>query len=367
MSDDELIASFVHFSDFHLGEMIYDHGGPELNIKDQIIEGIREKRYPYLNLQKHSDDIAINLSDELEACREIDGENVYLDKSDAFFLTGDIVTDAYDETIINNFAYPYFTSKDLDTKPDHPYSTKFGLGIDPAKLFPIPGNHEKHMNNILRGYEKSNFCKNFQSNTFSKYQKLDYEHCLVIKGHPFLIFGLDSNYYKDKVFAEGEISRAQENWVKSKMENYKKNGVESDGRKFLFDECTKILLIHHCPKDINPKKFWPSPKNIFQKLNYNSHAIKNDKTFIDFFKNNFDMGFCGHLHKDYFELLDDETPLIMAGTATEWSDPLIEDEYNSFNFIQVYSSKKIKLTVLTNKKRFDRFEIEKTESFELKN
>jgi len=255
----------------------------------------------------------------------------------------------------------------LEDKPGHPRATNFGLGIDSSKLFPIPGNHDKHLSTSLGGFEESSFCQKIKNNTFHDYRKFDYERSLVINNQPFIIFGLDSNYYQDIVLAEGEISREQENWVGLRMDFYKKNGVKGDDSSFPFDDAVKILLIHHCPTNITPESInWLAPKNYIRRFNYRSHSIRNDKEVSGFIKNNFDLIFCGHLHKNHSELMDGKSPiLIMAGTASEWTDPEEKSEYNSFNYIQIYSSKKIGLTVFTNQNHFNRFEPEDTEFYNI--
>ena len=368
MSENKPIASFVHFSDFHLGEMIYDGGRHELDPGWQIKQGIFNWTSPNINVQKHDEELVKYFQHELNACKSIDGEKIYLNKADAFFLTGDIVSDAYSEQIINNFAYPYFTSKSLDDKPNHPSPKKFGLNIKPDKLIAIPGNHDKHLSNTLDGYQKSDFCVNTQNNKFAEHQKFDYENHKIINGQPFLIFALDSNLYKDKTFAEGEISQEQINWVQETMDDYKSNGVvfSEEEKEVPFEDCIKILLIHHSPKDINPQHHWGIPQGPYKRGKYNTHAIKNShKVFADL-ENYFDIIFCGHFHTHYSALINNKSPLlIMAGTATEWTDLFDEKAYNSFNYLQIYPRKKVKLTVFTNRRARESFEPEASKHFQI--
>lgn len=303
-----------HISDLHLGSSIDDVGDHSkttmrniINYKldfDPIVDKIR--------FQSHSNKAILALDKSIDVIKN--DLNIAEKDIIGYSFTGDIAANKYTKDIINSFHYKYVSSK-----IDHAGS-RLGLGVDPNKIVPTIGNHDKMGLTKPDNYISSEFGAKNKHSLNIKTGKADFV-CKAISNNFNRLYAficIDSNLYKANTMASGEISDLQFEWLTSQIEE-----IKSLSNKY--DSIVIILKMHHSPINIS----------FSDVVHYHlSLKIRGDgaNRLLNDIAAHVNLILFGHLHRGYIKKYGN-THLIAAGTALEFNtDNNFEYSFNVISF-----------------------------------
>jgi hypothetical protein len=147
---------------------------------------------------------------------------------------------------------------------------------------------------------------------------------------PFLIFGIDTNYYAKPTLALGRVSDDQLLTLSDKF-NALRQSILCDGITLSageFERCIRILILHHSP--IRQSNF-----------SYFTMLLEQRKKLLRTIKGNIDVILYGHFHRGKVNPV--EGMAVIQGNSTTQYEP--KDRKNGFNIINFWrNDKKILLT-----------------------